>query len=171
MAWGAWPLSGSLSLTMALCKTPQKTEEPSQWLGFCWGYFSSYHTAPYPRKYEAFNKAGTPELWQVSYFCALLDLKRIKKSQCSQCLGEFILCFTSLLPHQPWDKEVCSWVGLPNVSPPPILTHPRRKGNLNGQKHNGYSYLPSQKAFCHLLPLCLCLVCFSSGGRNKRDEP
>lgn len=46
-------------------------------------------------------------------------------------------------------------MGFPNVSPPPILTHPRRKDNLNGWKHNGYSFVISCLSACawFVLPL------------------
>lgn len=75
--------------------------------------------------------------------CLSRPKKDQKKSQCNQSLGEFGLYFTPLLPAL--GGEVCGWVGTPNVSPPPILTHARRKNKLSGQKHT--IAFPQEKLF------------------------
>lgn len=104
----------------------------------------------------------------------LLCLGRPLKGQKSlrrQRLGESNLYFTSLLPLQPWDGEVCGYVTLANVSASTTLLCARRNDDLNEQKPDGQNCLLSRKTLCPLLPLCSCLCCSFSGSGKEGDEP
>lgn len=79
----------------------------------------------------AFQKAETPKQGQVSFFCALADLKRVKNRRGARVWGNIQPLF-----HLPASSPALGrrrlWLGgTPNVSSPTILPHTRRKDNLN----------------------------------------
>lgn len=132
-----------------------------------WDYLSPYHSAPYPRKYGAFNKVRTPEQWQVSYFYALVDLKRIKKNHNAiRVWGN--LAFISPPCFQPWDeRSVAGWELQMSLLLLSLLMQ-EEKTSWVGRSIQ----LPSLRKSClSTLTLCPCLACSSSGGRNKRNKP